>query len=325
MVASSASPSRSRDKRASPVPDRRAGGFTLVLRRLLALGLVGAALYAGHTFPVASTTLVAGLAAYALLPAWAPSAWLVVIPTLSPALDLTPCSGRIYLNELDYFQLVTVASAFWHRQRWFRPLGLNRASLTILGLLVAWQTVTTLGGFLPLQDLDATALAAHYSHWNSLQLAKGFLWALLLLPLLAQAQAQGDDLSRWPSAGTVAGLTAAILSIAWERALFTGLFDFDAPYRATGLFAGMHTGRPAVDGFLVVTLPFLAGLFLFWRAGAAWGQKVLQSNRLVMLDCETPSSPADGVVEPVPLKKSPYVPLLIASGAPLNRVKCRAS
>ena len=237
----------------------------LLVRRVLAVGLLAAALYAGHTFPVASGWLVVGLAAYALLLARAPSAWLVVVPALIPALDLTPWSGRLYVNELDFFLLVTVASALWHPQAWFRPLGLSRASILVLALVVVWQTLTTLRGFLPIQPLDANALAGYYSHWNSLRLARGFLWALLLLPLLGQARARGEAAERWLSAGMLAGLAAAVLTVLWERAVFTGLLDFDQEYRVTGMFSGMHTGGAPVDAYLVTTIAFAASAFLLWK------------------------------------------------------------
>ena len=237
----------------------------LLVRRVLALGLLAAALCAGHTFPVAPGWLVGGLAAYALLLAWAPSAWLVVVPALIPVLDLTPWSGRLYVNELDFFLLVTVASALWHPQPWFRTLRLSRPPVLVLALVVVWQTLTTLRGLLPIQPLDANALAGYYSHWNSLRLARGFLWAVLLLPLLGQARARGDAAERWLSAGMLVGLAAAVLTVLWERAVFTGLLDFDQEYRVTGMFSGMHTGGAPVDAYLVTTIAFTASAFLLWR------------------------------------------------------------
>jgi hypothetical protein len=40
--------------------------------------------------------------------------------------------------------------------------------------------------------------------------------------------------------------------------VFTGLFDFEAPFRVTATFSSMHLGGGSIGAFLAMTLPFLA-------------------------------------------------------------------
>ena len=54
------------------------------------------------------------------------------------------------------------------------------------------------------------------------------------------------------------GLGGAALSVLWERLAFTDLLNFSSDYRVTGLFWEMHIGGAALDGFLALTVPFVA-------------------------------------------------------------------
>lgn len=56
-----------------------------------------------------------------------------------------------------------------------------------------------------------------------------------------------------------------IATIAWERFLFTGLFDLRHTYRVSGWFSGMHTGSAAIDAYLALASPFVISTLLFWR------------------------------------------------------------
>ncbi len=243
----------------------------LLLRRPLALVAGALALWLAWEFPVANRWLAGGLVAYLVLLWRFPSAWVVVVPALLPVLDLAPWSGRTFFNEFDLVLLATVAGGLWARGNGLRALGLSRGAWLLVGLLAVQQIAVTAKGLLPLQPVDANAFYSFYSHYNALRVGKGFLWALLLLPMLGQAVARGASLGRLWSLGMLGGLAAAIVSVAWERALFTGLFDFDTPYRATGLFSGMLTGGAPIDGYLVAALPFLAACVLVWRGVVAAG------------------------------------------------------
>jgi hypothetical protein len=102
------------------------------------------------------------------------------------------------------------------------------------------------------------------------RLAKGFFWALLLLPgvvaLLREDHVRSRLTLAWgmAAAGGMMGVVAM-----WERgvlnaviepgtitAVLTHLFDFSTKYRVTGLFSEMHTGGEAIDSFMAMTWPF---------------------------------------------------------------------
>ncbi|WP_186297700.1 O-antigen ligase family protein [Sedimenticola selenatireducens] len=213
-------------------------------------------------FPAGNLWLGAGLCTYFILLWRYPWLWLIVVPTLLPVMDLTPTTGRIFFSEFDLLVLVSVASGLLRRDAWIAPLQLNWKRWALIFLLIIWQTYTALKGLLPLQPIDANAFTSYYSHYNSLRLAKGFFWALLLLPLLGQAINRGNKVTQLFIFGMIGGLAADLTAILWERALFAGVFNFSKPYRVTALFSGMTTGGAPLDAHLIFSLPFITALFL---------------------------------------------------------------
>lgn len=247
------------------IASNRAPTFLLFIQRLSAVGILLTAAFTLLDFPVADNWLAAGFAIYLLLLWRYPWLWLVVLPALLPVLDLTPASGRIFFGEFDLLVLITVATGLMRGEAWFTPLQINRKRWILILLLIIWQSYTALKGLLPIQLIDANAFTSYYSHYNSLRLAKGFFWALLLLPLLGQAIARGNPVVRLFILGVIGGLAADLAAILWERALFTGILNFSKPYRVTGLFSGMTTGGAPLDAHLIFSLPFIGALFLLWR------------------------------------------------------------
>ncbi len=216
-------------------------------------------------FPIGKEWLATGAVIYFILLWRFPWLWLIAVPALLPVLDLTPSTGRIFFGEFDLLILITVASGLLRRDAWFKPLKINRKGWFLILLLITWQTYTMVKGLLPIQPIDANAFTSYYSHYNSLRLAKGFFWALLLLPLLGQAIGRGDRVTYLFIIGITGGLAADLTAILWERALFSGVFNFTKPYRVTALFSGMTTGGAPLDGHLILSLPFIAALFLLWK------------------------------------------------------------
>ena len=89
--------------------------------------------------------------------------------------------------------------------------------------------------------------------------AKGMLWALLLVPLLRRLPAARLDQAEDSfSQGLVAGLALVAVMVFWERHVFVGLWDFENVFRVTGPFANMHTGGAYIEAFLAFAFPFLA-------------------------------------------------------------------
>lgn len=237
----------------------------VLIQRLLSMGILAFVVYALLDFPVARVWLAAGLGIYLVLLWRYPWLWLIALPTLLPVLDLAPTTGRIYFAEFDLVVLTSVAAGLLRNDAWIGPLQFNRKRWALLLLLIVWQSYTLWKGLVPIQPIDANAFNSYYSHYNSLRLAKGFFWALLLLPLLGQAIGRGNPVTKLFIFGMIGGISADLLAILWERALFSGIFNFSKPYRVTGFFSGMTTGGAPLDAHLILSLPFIAALFLVWR------------------------------------------------------------
>jgi len=104
---------------------------------------------------------------------------------------------------------------------------------------------------------DANAFNNYFSPYNALRLAKGAVWALLMIALDRRFAASGLDARRPFAWGMVAGLALTVVAIVWERTAFSAVWDFADGYRVTGPFSAMHTGGAYVDGYLAAAMPFL--------------------------------------------------------------------
>ncbi|WP_312438880.1 hypothetical protein [Janthinobacterium sp.] len=247
--------------------------MSVLAARLLAL-LAGAAfLSALHLYPPAHgwpVWLFYGLLpGYFLLLCWRPALWLLCLPALLPVLDLAPWTGWFFLEEVDLLLLLTLACGYW---RWQPGAGGARLAPGAPGLL--WLAslaalVALLRGLLPLPPDQLNAWNDYLSPWNSLRVAKAWCWAILLLPLLLRdAGSELGGLRRHLLPGVLCGLALVAGCALWERAVFPGIFNMASDYRITAPFSAMHTGGAALDGFLVLAVPF-AVLWLA-RAPGRW-------------------------------------------------------
>jgi hypothetical protein len=208
-------------------------------------------------YPLGGLALGAALVAYcALLRRW-PDGWLLLVPAALPVLDLAPWTGRFFLDEFDALLAATVLMHALRASPGPRaPLaGAGRAWLaafcasTVLALAIgAW----------PFPAPGLNGLSHYYSPYNGARLAKGLGWALLLWPALRAALAVDvAKTQRRFALGMGLGVFAAALGVLWERAAFTGLFNFDSGYRVVGLFSGMHTGGAYIEAYFALSLPFV--------------------------------------------------------------------
>jgi hypothetical protein len=221
-------------------------------------------------YPTASPVLILTLAGYVALLYWRPSAWLLVLPSVLVLVNLAPWSGSFFLEDFDFFVLATFAVLAWRDTYGGAIRALSAADLLSLGLLAASFSVSLVRGLLPLTPLDANAFSSYYSHYNALRIAKPFLWAVLLLPALAYAfRSQGERARTHLAWGMSIAVFALGCVVLWERGTVSALlaardrydvigslFDFTSIYRITGLFADMHTGGEAIDGFLALSVAF---------------------------------------------------------------------
>ena len=246
----------------------------LLLQRLLAAAVCAATAYGVAEYPYARAFLAAALAAYLALLHFRPTAWLLVLPVALPLVNLAPWSGRFYLEDFDLFIAATVAAALWRGaySRAGRPR-LGRLPALLVAAFLATHCIALLRGVLPLAAVDANAFSNYYSHYNGLRVGKSLLWAVLLMPPLLRdfggerERARGDL-----GLGVCLGLAGTGLAVLWERGVFSDLLygptlyaklsslaDLTSNYRATALFAEMHTGGEAIDGYLALALPFALG------------------------------------------------------------------
>jgi len=225
------------------------------------------------TFPLAWPILATALLLYALLLWFYPLAWLLVVPALLPALDLSPLTGRLPLDAFDLVVLTTLLVGYLrvlgvHRRPW--P---NRLFPVALGVLwLSWCSAMA-RGLWPLLGADWPPADASHSPVEAWMVGKGMLWALLLVPLLRRVPprrlGQARDLVMQ---GVLLGLALVALAVLWERHVHVGLFDFANEFRVTGTFASMHTGGAYIEAFLAFAFPFLVVTVLGTRP---WWQRVV--------------------------------------------------
>jgi hypothetical protein len=235
---------------------------------LLAL-VVGALI---HDYPVFRIFLVAFLLVYGMLMLRWPLVWLAVLPASVPLLQLAHWSGRLYVEDIDIVFLFTFAVLLWRKPSVTSvkdsslPLA---AHLALFSLFVSYLISLTIALYpWPVWNRP-DVLASFLSPANSLRLAKGFFWAMLLSPFVLEAFKRDRIQSqRMIVVGmVVGGLTTGVMAL-WERgvwhALISGrdiyqvlssILDFSTAYRVTGTFAEMHTGGEAIDGYLGLVWP----------------------------------------------------------------------
>ncbi len=230
--------------------------------RIVSFLLWGIITFALFNYPIAPVWLGLFLIGYTALLVYFPYAWLVAIPALLPIMDFTPWTGRFFFDEFDLVILSTLAFYYWQK-----PKGRNRSlfSMSTMLLLTAFSLlyiVSLCKGLLPLHELNANAFSNYYSNYNSLRVGKGFIWSLLLLPLLQLTMRRYRYAQHYFAYGVLLGLTGVAVFAIFERLTFASLFDFASDYRINALFSTMHAGGGHIESYLMLSLPFIALLFI---------------------------------------------------------------
>lgn len=233
---------------------------------LLTLAIAG---FAAFTHPLGATWTLLGLVSYVALLWWRPDLWLVWVLALLPVLDLSPWSGRLFWTEFDTLLLATISVGYlrlYSGQSIWSILGLPVSMLMMLFILSA---LISLGfGIWPLAPLDHNAFTSYYSSYNGLRIAKGLLFSLAFMPLLVHAWSKPSCAVHKLTWGMVLGLTLEVGYVLWERATFSGLFNFENNYRITGSFHGMHVGGAYIESYLAAALPFV--VLWAWLQRKVW-------------------------------------------------------
>jgi hypothetical protein len=223
-------------------------------------------------FPMAGWWLAFGLAGYAALLWHRPDWWLAALPAAIGALDLAPWTGRIVFEEFDLLAVTTLAVLFARRPPVLDDLPplLGRRVLIMVLLAVSYLVAIDLPAALA-AAAEAGGVQSYLSPVNGLRVAKGLLWALLLMPFLRRAQRDRPEESfRLLAIGMAVGLAATSAWALAERLAFVGPFDFDTVIRVTGSFSSMHVGGGHLGAFLVLALPFLAAPLAVRMPALAW-------------------------------------------------------
>ena len=253
-----------------PVHPLNVEGVAWAAASLLALTLAGFVAMHHPLWPVPATLM---LAAWVIVAYRWPSAWPFAVPACLPALNFSPWTGWIGVEELDLLLLGTVAAGYarlaGHPSQRPPPLAprgrvavLGLAALTALGL---WRGVADAGGW------GFSWFQGYAEPLNSLRVAKSAIHALLLLPLLRREwHADRERAFRRFALGMLAGAVVVTLAVLWERAAFPGLLDVSAPYRTVALFWEMHVGGAAIDAYVVLCTPFVAWSLWAARTRGAW-------------------------------------------------------
>lgn len=246
-----------------PRPGMAARGYGVLA---VAFGVGGLALYFSlHPMGVTvSLGLVGALIAAMFV---ARGRWLLILPAALPIVDLAPWTGQIYVTESDAL-VFAVLFAVGLRQV-FAPLAPAAVpqpwrmgplqSLLIFAMSASYALSLWHGLPLPLAD-DGNLLVSYYGPMNGLRVAKGFVFALALLPFLsAEFRHDADAAGKRLVIGLLLGLAGVVIAGAWERVAFPGFANFTSDYRITALFWEMNVGGATLDGWLALSLPFL-----FW-------------------------------------------------------------
>ena len=246
---------------------------SLSRRHLLALPPAIIAALSLASFPFLGWALALGLGLYAIVLYRRRDIWIAALPAMLPVLDLTMWSGRFFWTEYDIFLLVTLTVLILPRpvpqsQPTTNDRRLRLSPIVIPSLIGLSVVISTAIQLVPWPSFELDSFSDYKSPFNSLRVAKGFLWGLAFSPiLLAQLRRSRDRTIRLFLIGILIGMAATGLAVIWERGVFaaiwTGqgiygvmgrLLDTSTSYRVTGLFSAMHVGGTSIDGFLSMTL-----------------------------------------------------------------------
>lgn len=249
----------------------------LALAAGLGLGLVGAELAWHH--PLSGPLALAVWGAAVLLAAlfWVKTPVIVLAPL--PLIGLAPWTGWITFEEMDllvtacgcggYLAYALQLNARDRAPAWRHALTYSPAVAVLIALLALSAAWSMKRGFADAGGFQFGWFHGYHEAMNSVRNAKAIFLVLALLPLwIAAGAARPRGFSRGLLLGLVLALAGGSAAALWERLAYTGLLDFSTDYRTTALFWEMHVGGAALDGFLVLTLPF--ALLALLRTRSPW-------------------------------------------------------
>lgn len=249
----------------------------LALAASCGLGLIGAGLAWHH--PLSGPLALVGWGMAALLAAlfWIKTPVLLFAPLA--LIGLAPWTGWITFEEMDllvtacgcggYLAYALRLNARDRAPAWRHALVYSPAVIALILALALSAMWSIKRGFADAGGFAFGWFHGYHEAMNSVRNAKAIFLALALLPLwTAAATARPRGFARGLMLGLVLALVGASAAALWERLAYTGLLDFSTDYRTTAMFWEMHVGGAALDGFLVMTLPF--ALLALLRTRSHW-------------------------------------------------------
>lgn len=229
--------------------------------------------------PALAGLVVGGVVAWTV---WRPADAWFMLPAFLPLANFTPWTGWWLVDESDLLVLAVLGGsclrwglgakypppAPWGRTP--RCVHWVYGALPLVLLIGVWRGLDDARAATPwtqvLADLWTQGVHGDYDlPGNTLRVAKSWVWGLLLMPVLYRAS-QGAALRL--AHGMVFGLALVCAVVLWERTVYAGGLDFSHQYRTTAWFWEMHVGGGAIDGYLVMTLPF--AWWAAWTAPQGW-------------------------------------------------------
>lgn len=252
----------------------------LWISRSFALLLLALIAYAITLFPVYNVPLLFAAGIYFLGMCLLPSLWMLVLPVLFVVLDLTPFSGRLVFNELDFFVFTTLAYGLF-RGDFFSNAGYqSKLRVTVAATFLLFAALSLSGMSNALKLLQPLETNAYYTWMYGYKVSKGIIWGFCLsLMWQNYHQTQPQKARNSVLAGCVLAGFALFLIILWEREtlsliltlqpwyhIATSLLDFTSSYRITAWFSDMHTGGESIDGMMLLLLTLSMGGIIAFKS-----------------------------------------------------------
>jgi hypothetical protein len=229
---------------------------------MLALPLLGLAVWLFLLHPLSGFLLGAVFLAYAAAVWWRPETAFFLLPLFIGLFDLSPWSGWWFFDELDGILLLTLALLLVRSPLSRADFRFSRLLWLLIGLLTASYVISAARVLLPWPGITQNSFNIYLSPFNAVRVGKGFVWILLLLPWMQQAANRKTNLMQLLAAGFIAATFLVSLYVMIERWRLVGLFNLASFYRSIGPFYSMHTGDGHIDVWYAVLTPMLlAGLF----------------------------------------------------------------
>ncbi|NOX32924.1 MAG: hypothetical protein GXP56_04200 [Deltaproteobacteria bacterium] len=208
---------------------------------------------------------MAVLSVYGVLLWIFPFLWMFVVPASLPLLDFSPVTGWLFLNEFDLIILLTFLVFLLRKTKTKNALPFPKGAKFCIVLLSCSYIVSTIKGIFPLESIDMNSFSNYYSGYISLRIVKGYVEALMILPMIRLDIGNFANIKKYLIPGFLTGFAGVVFFALWERQLFPGLFNFSNDYRITSTFFEMNTGGAFIDGYLSMLLPLVFSCFLFRR------------------------------------------------------------